>query len=132
MKLCPSSFLIDWPLIYQIQGYIYLYVWIPLFLSSWTNEKMLIYANITPTYLLVHFQFQSKCNRSPLYCWEKKTWCYYWAFFIECILSLFYFLFIYFFVFIFAFFSFAELNDIGTFAFCKLIPKLSWLFVPFC
>lgn len=72
-EVMPIEFF-DWLTTYisNSRVHIFIHVWIPLFLSSWTNEKMLIYANITPTYLLVHFQFQSKCNRSPLYCWEKK------------------------------------------------------------
>ena len=42
-----------------------------IIMNKWKDAN--IYTNITPTtYLLVHFQFQSKCNRSPLYCWEKK------------------------------------------------------------
>ena len=125
-EVMPIQFFWDWLPTYISNSRVHIFICMNtlvliIIMNKWKDAN--ICYNITPTtYLLVHFQFQSKCNRSPLYCWEKKnTWCYYWAFFIECILSLVYFMFIFF----CAYFSFAELNDIGTFAFCKLIPKLS-------
>ena len=127
-EVMPIQFF-DWLTTYISNSRVHIFICmntlVLIIMNKWKDAN--IYTNITPTtYLLVHFQFQSKCKRSPLYCWEKnKTWCYYWAFFIECILSLVYFVFIYFLHFFVLFFSFAELNDIGTFAFCKLIPKLS-------
>ena len=73
-EVMPIQFF-DWLTTYisnsRVHTFICMNTLVLIIMNKWKDAN--IYTNITPTtYLLVHFQFQSKCKRSPLYCWEKK------------------------------------------------------------
>ena len=77
-EVMPIQFFWDWLTTYisknsRVHIFICMNTLVLIIMNKWKDAN--ICYNITPTtYLLVHFQFQSKCNRSPLYCWEKKKY----------------------------------------------------------
>ena len=106
-EVMPIQFFWDWLPTYISNSRVHIFICMNtlvliIIMNKWKDAN--ICYNITPTtYLLVHFQFQSKCNRSPLYCWEKKKY----MMLLLGILHWMYFKFSLFYVYLFIYFFFA-------------------------